>query len=168
VLLIESDIRVPKATRYLDVKNDIGLTNYIGNTKTPIKDVIFMHKENEFLDIIPSGTIPPNPAELLMSNRFKELLDFAADKYEYIIVDTAAVGLVTDTLLISKFADLFIYVAKANYITKKQLELAERMYIEKRLPNMTILLNSVNHKKGYGYGYGYGTNPQKKRWWKSS
>jgi capsular exopolysaccharide synthesis family protein len=168
VLLIESDIRVPKATRYLDVKNDIGLTNYIGNTKTHVKDVIFKHKENEFLDIIPSGTIPPNPAELLMSNRFKELLDFAADKYEYIIVDTAAVGLVTDTLLISKFADLFIYVAKANYITKKQLELAERMYIEKRLPNMTILLNSVNHKKGYGYGYGYGTNPQKKRWWKSS
>ncbi|PWI29338.1 tyrosine protein kinase [Flavobacteriaceae bacterium LYZ1037] len=168
VLLIETDIRVPKATSYLGVKNNFGLTNYIGNTKTQIKEVIFNFKDNMFLDVIPSGTIPPNPAELLMSNRVKELLDYASDKYDYIIVDTAAVGLVTDTLLISKFADLFIYVAKANYITKKQLELAERMYTEKRLPNMTILLNSVNHKKGTGYGYGYGTNPHKKKWWKFS
>lgn len=166
VLLIETDIRVPKATSYLDVKNEFGLTNYIGNIKTPINDIIFKHKESDYLDVIPSGTIPPNPAELLMSSRVKEMFEFATDKYEYIIVDTAAVGLVTDTLLISQFADLFVYVAKANYITKKQLELAERMYTEKRLPNMTILLNGVNHKKGYGYGYGYGTNPHKKKRWK--
>jgi len=168
VLLIETDIRVPKATNYLDVKNEFGLTNFIGNVQTPINDVIFKHKDNKFLDVIPSGTIPPNPAELLMSNRVKELFDYASDKYDYLIVDTAAVGLVTDTLLISKYADLFIYVAKANYITKHQLELAERMYVEKRLPNMTILLNGVNHKKGYGYGYGYGTSPNKKKWWKFS
>lgn len=168
VLLIETDIRVPKATNYLNVKNEFGLTNYIGNIHTQVDEVIFKHKDNTFLDVIPSGTIPPNPAELLMSNRVKELFDHVLQKYDYIIVDTAAVGLVTDTLLISKFADLFIYVAKANYISKRQLELAERMYTEKRLPNMTILLNSVNHKKGYGYGYGYGTNPHKKKWWKFS
>jgi Mrp family chromosome partitioning ATPase len=119
-----------------------------------------------YFDVIPSGTIPPNPAELLMSNRVKELFDYASERYEYIIVDTAAIGLVTDTLLISKYADLFIFVAKANYITKKQLELAQRMYTENRLPNMTILLNNVDHKKGYGYGYGYGNHPKKKKWWK--
>ncbi|MCX7549495.1 GumC family protein [Xanthomarina sp. F2636L] len=168
VLLIETDIRVPKATNYLEVENNFGLTNFIGNKKTEIQDVIVKHKENEFFDIIPSGTIPPNPAELLMSSRVKELFDYTSNMYEYIIVDTAAIGLVTDTLLISKFADLFIFVAKANYISKKQLELAERMYKENRLPNMTILLNNVDHKKGSGYGYGYGVHPQKKRWWKFS
>ncbi|GGG48528.1 tyrosine protein kinase [Bizionia arctica] len=168
VLLIETDIRVPKATNYLDIDNTFGLTNFIGNKKIEIKEVIFQHKDNEYFDIIPSGTIPPNPAELLMSNRVKELFEYVSPIYDYIIVDTAAIGLVTDTLLISKYADLFIFVAKANYITKKQLELAQRMYTEKRLPNMTILLNSVDHRKGYGYGYGYGTSPGKKKWWKFS
>ncbi|TYA58931.1 GumC family protein [Formosa maritima] len=168
VLIIETDIRVPKATSYLNINNDIGLTNYIGNSKTTLNEVIFKYKENELLDVIPSGTIPPNPAELLMNARVAELFENVSNKYDYIIVDTAAVGLVTDTLLISKYADLFIFVAKANYITKNQLELAERMHKEKRLPNMTILLNSVDHKKGYGYGYGYGTNPHKKKWWRFS
>jgi capsular exopolysaccharide synthesis family protein len=166
VLLIETDIRVPKATNYLEVDNNFGLTNFIGNQKIEIKEVIFKHKDNDFFDVIPSGTIPPNPAELLMSSRVKELFDNVSKTYDYVVVDTAAIGLVTDTLLISKYADLFIFVAKANYITKKQLELAQRMYTEKRLPNMTILLNNVDHKKGYGYGYGYGTNPKKKKWWK--
>lgn len=166
VLLIETDIRVPKATNYLAVDNDFGLTNFIGNHKIEPQEIIFKHKDNVYFDVIPSGTIPPNPAELLMSNRVKELFDYASERYEYIIVDTAAIGLVTDTLLISKYADLFIFVAKANYITKKQLELAQRMYTENRLPNMTILLNNVDHKKGYGYGYGYGNHPKKKKWWK--
>jgi capsular exopolysaccharide synthesis family protein len=165
VLLIETDIRVPKATNYLEVDNDFGLTNFIGNQKIEIKEIIFKYKDNKFFDIIPSGSIPPNPAELLMSSRIKELFDNVSHTYDYIIVDTAAIGLVTDTLLISKYADLFIFVAKANYITKKQLELAQRMYTENRLPNMTILLNGVDHKKGYGYGYGYGAHPKKKKWW---
>ncbi|MEO8933261.1 MAG: polysaccharide biosynthesis tyrosine autokinase [Xanthomarina sp.] len=165
VLLIETDIRVPKATDYLDITNDFGLTNYIGNNKVTIEEIIIKHKTNTYFDVIPSGTIPPNPAELLMSKRVEELFNQVSTKYDYIIVDTAAVGLVTDTLLISKFADLFIFVAKANYISKKQLQLAQQMYAEKRLPNMHILLNSVDHKKGYGYGYGYGAKPNKKRWW---
>ncbi|MCX7548378.1 polysaccharide biosynthesis tyrosine autokinase [Xanthomarina sp. F1114] len=166
VLLIETDIRVPKATNYLDVDNTFGLTNFIGNNKVKVNEIIFKHKDNPYFDIIPSGTIPPNPAELLMNKRVKELFDEVSTQYDYVIVDTAAVGLVTDTLLISKFADLFIYVVKANYITKKQLQIAQRMHTEKRLPNMNILLNSVDHKKGYGYGYGYGTKPVKKKWWK--
>src|SRR5690554_532591 len=166
VLLIETDIRVPKATNYLNVDNNFGLTNFIGNNKVKVSEIIKKREDNEYFDIIPSGVIPPNPAELLMSNRVQELFDEVSTQYDYIIVDTAAVGLVTDTLLISKFADLFIFVVKAGYITKKQLQLAQRMYTEKRLPRMNILLNSVDHRKGYGYGYGYGTKPVKKRWWK--
>ncbi|EGV44823.1 polysaccharide biosynthesis tyrosine autokinase [Bizionia argentinensis JUB59] len=165
VLLIETDIRVPKATNYLNIKNDNGLTNYISDPSLQLQDVIVNLKDNDYLEVIPSGVIPPNPAELLMSKRMQELFDTVNDKYDYIIVDTAAVGLVTDTLLISQHADLFIYVVRANYLDKRRLQIAETMYQEKRLPNMTILLNSVDYKKGNDYGYGYGKNPNKKKWW---
>jgi len=78
-------------------------------------------------------------------------------------VYTAAVGLVTDTLLLSKFADIFLYVVSVNNIDKRQLHIAQTMYKEKRLPNMVILLNGTEHKKGYGYGYG--NNPHEKKKW---
>ncbi|PNQ73019.1 tyrosine protein kinase [Hanstruepera neustonica] len=167
-LLIETDIRVPKATDYLNVKNEIGLTNYISDPKLTLKDIIVNLDGNDYFDVIPSGVIPPNPAELLMSDRMQKLFKLVEKKYDYIIVDTAAVGLVTDTMLISSHADLFIYVIRANYLETRQLKLAETMYKEKRLPNMAVLLNNVNHKKGTGYGYGYGKNPNKKKWWKFS
>ena len=116
---------------------------------------------NPFLDVIPSGTIPPNPAELLMSNRINELFDIAKESYDYIIVDTAAVGLVTDTLIISDNADMFIYVVSVNNVDKRQLHIAQTHYDEKRLPNMAVLLNGTVKKKGYGYGYG--NNPKRKK-----
>ncbi|TYB76222.1 GumC family protein [Bizionia myxarmorum] len=165
VLLMETDIRVPKATNYLNVKNDMGLTNYISDPSLQLSDVIVKLEGNDYLDVIPCGVIPPNPAELLMSSRMQELFDAVDNKYDYIVVDTAAVGLVTDTLLISKHADLFIYVVRANYLDKRRLQIAETMYQEKRLPNMAILLNSVNQKKANSYGYGYGKNPNSKKWW---
>jgi capsular exopolysaccharide synthesis family protein len=167
VLLIETDIRVPKATNYLKIKNDIGITNYIGNDELKSTDVITKLEDNKFLDVIPSGVIPPNPSELLMSDRVGELFEEVRNKYDYIIVDTAAVGLVTDTLLISKFADMFVYVVRANYIDKRQLHVAQTMFTEKRLPNMAILLNAVDYKNGVNYTYGYGEHPSsKKKWWK--
>ena len=93
------------------------------------------------------------------------LFENAKKNYDYIIVDTAAVGLVTDTLIISDHEDMFVYVVKANYLEKQQLSVAETMYKQNRLPNMAILLNSVKSKKGYGYGYG--NSPEsKKSWWK--
>ncbi len=98
-----------------------------------------------------------------MSERVKLLFETAKKEYDYIIVDTAAVGLVTDTLLISKFADMFLYVVSANNIDKRQLHIAQTMYTEKRLPNMAVLLNGTQHKKGYGYGYG--NNPTRKKKW---
>jgi len=166
VLLIETDIRVPKATNYLKIKNEIGITNYIGNDELKSTDVITKLEDNKYLDVIPSGAIPPNPSELLMSDRVDELFEEVKNKYDYIIVDTAAVGLVTDTLLISKYADMFVYVVRANYIDKRQLHIAQTMFTEKRLPNMAILLNAVDYKNGVNYTYGYGENPSKKKWWK--
>ncbi|MEZ4855967.1 MAG: polysaccharide biosynthesis tyrosine autokinase [Gelidibacter sp.] len=164
VLLIETDIRVPRVNDYMDIKASIGLTDYISDKSLSIEDVTISVKDNPYLDLIPSGTIPPNPAELLMSERVKTLFETVKNNYDYIIVDTAAIGLVTDTLLISKYADLFIYVVSANNIDKRQLHIAQTMYTEKRLPNMAVLLNGTQHKKGYGYGYGNNPNKKKKSW----
>jgi capsular exopolysaccharide synthesis family protein len=169
VLLIETDIRVPKILDYLgfEQKPDKGLSDYIADSSLKPNDVIFKHKDNKYLDIIPSGTIPPNPSELLMSDRVTELFDYFENKYDYIIADTSAVGLVSDTLLISNFADIFVYVVSANNVDKRKLaHVAQTLYDEKRLPNMTMLLNGVkSNKGGYGYGYGYGTDPSNKKKW---
>lgn len=158
VLLIETDIRVPKANKYLQVDNKIGLTDYLVRYKLNVAEVTSKVSDNLYM--IPAGTIPPNPAELLMSDKMEKLFNSARKEYDYVIVDTAAVGLVTDTLIISKFADMVIYVVRANYLDKRQLTIAETMFKEKRLPNMSLLLNGVSSKKGYGYGYGYGKKPK--------
>ncbi|MFT6127013.1 MAG: capsular exopolysaccharide synthesis family protein [Patiriisocius sp.] len=163
VLLIETDIRVPRVNDYLKIIAKQGLTDFISDKSLSIDDVTIKMKDNEFLDVIPSGTIPPNPAELLMSQRVNYLFEKVKEKYDYIIVDTAAVGLVTDTLLISDHADMFVYVVSANNIDERQLHIAQTLYDEKRLPNMAVLLNGTTKKKGYGYGYG--SNPNKKRKW---
>ncbi|WP_431157694.1 GumC family protein [Winogradskyella poriferorum] len=169
VLLIEMDIRVPKIIDYLGIKleSNKGLSDYIADLSLKPTEVIHNHPENKYLDILPSGSIPPNPSELLMSDRVDEIFAFAEKNYDYIIVDTSAVGLVSDTLLISDHADMFIYVVSANGVDRRQLiHVAQPLYDDKRLPNMTLLLNGVKSgKKGYGYGYGYGNNPNKKKKW---
>lgn len=117
---------------------------------------------------MPAGVVPPNPAELLMGKKVPELFEQLKQDFDYIIVDTAPVSLVTDTLLISKYADAFVYVARANYLDKRMLSLPERLYQEKKLPNMSILINDTDSTKGYGYGYGYGygVEVEKKSFWK--
>ena len=165
VLLIETDIRVPKVNEYLNLEGDKGLTDFISDKTLKIKDVTIKVKDNDYLDVIPSGTIPPNPAELLMNERVNFLFDAVKNDYDYIIVDTAAVGLVTDTLLISDHADMFVYVVSANNIDERQLHIAQTLYDEKRLPNMAVLLNGTTKKKGYGYGYGANPN-QNRKWYK--
>ena len=164
VLLIETDIRVPKANKYLKLDSKIGITNYLVDKKVSLTSAIT--KVDDYLDVLTSGTIPPNPAELLMSDKMAELFETVKKYYDYIVVDTAAVGLVTDTLTISKYADMVVYVVRANYLDKRQLNVAETMYNEKRLPKMSILLNSVKSKKGYGYGYGNSPGKKKKSKWK--
>ena len=105
-----------------------------------------------------------------MNGRYENIIEYAKANYDYIIVDTAPVNLVTDTLLLSKYADLFIYVSRVNYLDMRLLDIPKRLYEEKRLPNMAILLNDTNSEKGYGYGYGYGYGGydqkiNKKKWW---
>lgn len=164
VILLGMDFRAPKILKYLELADRNGITNFISDKETNLKDVIFRTDLIENLDILPSGTIPPNPAELLMSDRVVELFEKIKAEYDYVIVDTAPVGMVTDTLIISKYADAFLFVVRANVIEKKQLNIAESCYKEKRLPNMTILLNGTDTRNGYGYGYGYGQAEKPKNW----
>ena len=169
VLLIEMDIRVPKILDYLYIKEKPkkGLTDYLADSSVKTQDIVLKHPDNPYLDIIPSGTIPPNPAELLMSDRIDTLFKHFDKKYDYIIADISAAGLVSDTLLIAKHADMFIYVVSADGVDKRQLvHVAKTLHDEKRLPNMTLLLNGVKPgAKGYGYGYGYGDDPGTKKKW---
>ncbi len=165
-LLLAMDLRAPMISKYLGIEDMLGVTNFIKNSDLQVSDIIDQFTKFDNLDIINSGDIPPNPVELLMSKRVHEIFDFVKDKYEYIIVDTAPVGMVTDTIQISNFADMTIYVIKANYLDKRMLHIPEKLHKEKKLPNMAILINGSDHSKGaYGYGYGYG-NKKEKPWHK--
>lgn len=159
VLLIGMDIRNPKLDEYLHLPTN-GVTNYLASNKVTIQDYLVNQKNYEQFDVLPAGIIPPNPAELLMGKRVGEMFDELKEIYDYIIVDTAPVSLVTDTLLISKYADAFIYVVRANYLEKSLLKVPETLYREKKLPNVSVLLNDTEVSRGYGYGYGY-VKPQK-------
>lgn len=155
VLLIGMDIRNPKLDEYFKLPSK-GLTNFLSTKDSDIHDFILNQKGYENFDILPAGIIPPNPAELLMSKKVETMFEQLKLEYDYIIVDTAPVSLVTDTLLISKNADAFVYVVRANYLEKALLRIPETLYREKKLSNMCVLLNDTNTRKGYGYGYGYG------------
>lgn len=165
VLLVGSDIRNPKFGEYINVPS-VGLTNYLSSTDKDVRDYIIKHEGYKNFFILPSGVIPPNPAELLMSNKVDQLFEELKKEYDYIIVDTAPVSLVTDTLLIAKNADTFVYVMRANVLEKRMLNIANTFYKEKKLPNMCIVLNDTDSTKGYGYGYGYGVRVEKKPWYK--
>ena len=171
VLLLGMDLRAPKVTEYLGIPERKGITNFITNDNISLDDVKFSIPEIKGLDIIASGVIPPNPAELLLSSKIKDLFDEVKKDYDYIIVDTAPVNLVTDTLLVAKYADMFMYVTRANYLDKRMLNVPQTLYNEKKLPNMAIVLNDTDIARGYGYGYGYGygngyIDDVKKPWYK--
>jgi len=163
VLLIGMDIRNPKLVEYIDLPH-VGLTNYLSTPDADIQDFIIKHKDYERFFILPSGIIPPNPAELLMSKKVDHLFEKIKKEYDYIIVDTAPVSLVTDTLLIAKNADTFVYVMRANFIEKKMLSVPNNYFKEKKLPNMCIVLNDTSTKQGYTYGYGI--KVEKEKWFK--
>jgi tyrosine-protein kinase Etk/Wzc len=164
VLLIGMDIRNPRLDEYFALP-ERGFTNYLSSKDLKLEDLIVKQDGFDNFYILPAGVIPPNPAELLMSSKVDELFKTLRTQYDYIIVDTAPVSLVTDTLLIAKHADCFIYVARANFLEKRMLNIANELYKTNKLPNMCLLLNDTDSTKGYGYGYGYGVNLKKVSWY---
>lgn len=170
VLLIGLDVRNPKLAEYLPI-NPKGVTNYLSGKEVDLDTLITPLKNYKNFDVLSSGIIPPNPVELLMDDRITKMFDELKSRYDYIIVDTAPVSLVTDTILVANNADAFIYVVRANYLDRRMLRIPEMFYNEKKLPNMSMVLNDTKlTNKGYGYGYGYGygnENETKKPWYKT-
>ena len=161
VLLVGLDIRKPRLAEMFDLADRRkGITLFLSgdaNNKTGLFEQIMPSGVNENLDILPAGIIPPNPAELLSRKNLDRAMDYLKEVYDYIILDTAPVGLVTDTLIISRVTDATVYICRADYTPKSNMELVNSLCKEGKLKNLSIVLNGIDmSKKKYGYYYGYG------------
>ena len=160
VIIIGSDIRNPQLQRYNPARRGLdGLTEYLYNPEEKLGDIIHVSTFNPHLDVIYSGSIPPNPTELLSNGRYDELLDKLKGRYDYVILDTAPLMLVTDTFLIAEHADATLYVTRSGYTEKALIEFANKNIDQKKIKNVGFVLNDVDKDYfGYGnkYGYGYG------------
>lgn len=180
VLLIGADIRNPKFYTFFisdsvdkmkrsERNKDAGLTEYLFNSAIKSKDIINpMLVHHNTIDVIYSGKIPPNPAELLMSPRVDELLTEVSQDYDYVIVDTAPLMVVSDTLLISQYADHMIYVTRAGVTETNAVHFPIQLKNEGKIKNVSFVVNDVSiDNLGYGGKYGYGYSETiKKPWWK--
>lgn len=157
VILVGADLRNPQLHKMLNIsRHKKGVTNYLYDDKTVYQDLIDEGQlYNLNFDLIFSGTIPPNPAELLSNGRLEGLLDELKQQYDYVIVDTAPTLLVTDTTLIAHLSDLIVFVTRANHTDKKLLHFINELHALKKISNTGIVLNNVGEQKGYGYGYAY-------------
>lgn len=155
-LIIGADIRKPRLAEYFGIAPKWGLTQYLASDDVTIDMLVNHYADNEYLDIITAGPIPPNPAELLLSAKVATLIEWARDKYDYIIIDSAPVGMVSDTFSFAKYVDATLYVSRVDYTLAKDLKYANSIYVAHRLPKMVLVINGVGGKLGYGYGYGYG------------
>lgn len=167
VIIIGSDIRNPQLQRYNPARKGLtGLTEYLYDDKTNIDDIVHTSTFNPYLHVIYSGSIPPNPTELLTNGRYEELMDVLKLKYDYIILDTAPLMLVTDTFLFAEMADVTLYVTRSGYTEKALIDFANKNTDSEKIKNVGFVLNDVNKNYfGYGNKYGYGYNAEEKKWW---
>ena len=160
VIIIGSDIRNPQLQRY-DKNSRIymGLTEFLYDENVTLDKIIHQSNMNPHLDVIYSGAIPPNPTELLTNGRYQVLLETLKPLYDYIIVDTAPLMLVTETFLFADLADTTLYVTRSNYTEEKLIDFANKNIKANKIKNVGFVLNDVSKSNlGYGnkYGYGYG------------
>lgn len=153
VVLIGMDIRKPQLANYLGLSPTPGLTQYLSDSSMPVGDIIQSYDEIPDLDIIVAGPIPPNPGELMNSPRIAELIAKLREMYDYVIVDTAPIGMVSDSFNISKLVDATIYVMRENVTHTQDVVFLNEKVDEGRLKRVNIILNGSSTQKGYGYGY---------------
>ena len=161
VLLVGLDIRRPRLSHLFGMDNKKeGITTLLTKNGVATDDVLSLCMPsgvNKNLDLLIAGPIPPNPSELLTRSTLKEIFDILRKEYDYVIVDTAPVGLVTDTLHIGKVADATVMVCRADYTEKSSFSMINDFAENNKLPNVSIVVNGVDmSKKKYGYAYGYG------------
>jgi capsular exopolysaccharide synthesis family protein len=157
-VIIGLDLRKPRLADEFNLTSNIGVVNYL--IKQKCLDEITHSTQIPNLDVILSGPIPPNPSELILSEAMKELIDELKQKYDYIILDTPPVGLVSDSLELAQYADVTLYIVRQNYTKKDMITLLNNRIKRGELSNASIVLNGYENKakygSGYGYGYGYG------------
>lgn len=161
VLIVGLDIRKPRLAELFEINNHHnGITPLMTMEEPKWSDIaeqILPSGVNKNLDLLMAGPIPPNPAELMARPSLEVIFNVLRDKYDYILVDTAPVGLVTDTLQVGRVADATIYMCRADYTAKSSFELINGLANDEKLPNMSIVINGIDmSKKKYGYYYGYG------------
>jgi len=157
-VIIGLDLRKPKLFEEFNLSNEVGVVNYLIKQKT-VEEII-NPTHIPFLDVILSGPIPPNPAEMIMSDGMKEMIEELKKKYDYIILDTPPVGLVSDALELAQYCDVTLYIVRQNFTKKDMITLLNNRVKRGELHNTSIILNGFENKAkygaGYGYGYGYG------------
>ena len=161
VLLIGLDIRKPRLAELFEINDNVhGITNLLIKEEPTWEDInrqILPSGINNNLELLMAGPIPPNPAELVARKSLDKIINELKQHYDYILIDTAPVGLVTDTLQIGRIADATVYMCRADYTAKESFNLINELSQTKKLPKMSIVLNGVDmSKKKYGYYYGYG------------
>jgi capsular exopolysaccharide synthesis family protein len=155
-VIMEFDIRKPKIVSGLDLKRKMGITNYIIG-KASFDDLLVKVDEVDNLYVIPCGPIPPNPAELLLDPMLDKLMKEVLARFDVVIMDTAPIGLVSDAMNLSQYADCTLYIIRQGHTFRKQLGMVEDLYAKNKLSRLALLLNDVKAEGGYygGYGYGY-------------
>ncbi|KUJ50591.1 GumC family protein [Chryseobacterium sp. JAH] len=171
VVIIGSDIRNPQLQRYNEGRRGlVGLSEFMYDDELELSDILHPTSFNPFCDVIYSGAITPNPTELLSNGRYHELIESLKPLYDYIILDTAPLMLVTDSFLFSDVADVTVYVTRSGYTEKELISFINKQIREKKIKNVGLVLNDVSKMNsgygyGYKYGYGYGVD-SKKSWWR--
>ena len=162
VVVVGLDIRRPKLLEcfgfsHEEMKAKKGITNYLSSSNVDLHSLLIPIKDNSNLYILPAGTIPPNPAELIARPALDEAIKCLAEEFDYVILDSAPVGLVSDALIANRLADATLYICRADYSHKNDFELINDLKKKQKLPEMAIVVNGINmKKKKYGYYYGYG------------
>lgn len=153
VLLVGLDIRKPRLASYLGINPPYGLTQYLASKDVTLEQIITKSKDVATMDIIVSGPVPPNPSEMLQSHKLDEFFAEMRKRYDYIVVDTAPIGRVSDTFSLTRITDATIFVSRANYTRKHDIDFVNEIYDQRRLKKLSVVLNGTTSQKGYGYGY---------------
>ena len=158
VVIVGLDIRKPGLNKVFNIpKKEHGITQFLTNPTTNLMDLVQPSDINKNLFILPGGTVPPNPTELLARDGLEKAIETLKQNFDYVILDTAPVGMVTDTLLIGRTVDLSVYVCRADYTRKTEFNLINELAENNKLPNLCVVINGLDlQKKKYGYYYGYG------------
>lgn len=162
VVLLGMDIRNPQLGNYLGLKHNAGITNFLADPSLSINSIIMSSPRVQGCDVILAGPVPPNPSELLSSAAVDKLFAELRERYDYIIIDSAPSGMVSDTLSLGHVADMTLYVTRADYTLRRDVTFVNNLSTDNRLPRIALVLNGVPMRaKAYGYGYGYGKQSNK-------